>query len=419
MSSAYSSTAPARTSYDLARRDGEHLLALAVGCGWMTRLYLLAGEPSGDRLGGALMQGLRKLGEPQFRGVGGRSMAAQGLASRFDMAELTVMGLTEVLPRLPQLIARIRETAEDVVRWRPDALVTIDSPDFTLRVAARARAQLPNLRVIHYVAPSVWAWRPGRAAKMARHVDHVLALLPFEPPYMEAAGMTCDFVGHPVASRPQPTAEETAAFRSAHGLGPYQPVLLIAPGSRAGELRRLVPDFATAARRLVGRHPDLALLVPVAETVSEEARAAFAGIATQTVLVDGADETAKLIAFAAADAALCASGTVVLELAAADTPMVAAYRTTWLTAQIARRLIRVDTANLVNLVAGRRVVPEFLQEFCDPDVLVDALDPLLSGEGSAADQRAAFVEVMKTLGRGGEPPGLRAARSVLAAVKRS
>lgn len=350
----------------------------------------------------------------RFRGVGGLEMTAAGLTSRFEMADLTVMGLTEVLPRLPLLVRRIRETADDVVAWRPDALVTIDSPDFTLRVAARARKALPGLKVVHYVAPSVWAWRPGRAAKMARHVDHVLALLPFEPPYMHAAGMGCDFVGHPVAGRAVPVADAVTVFRARHGLADGQRTLLMAPGSRRGEVRRLLPDFKLVVERLRHTHRDLAVVVPVAETVDRDVRAAMAGLAPPVVLLPAAaGEGEKHLAFAAADAALCASGTVVLELAAAGTPMVTAYRTTWLTAQIVRRVVRVNTANLINLISGEGIVPEFLQEFVNPNSLTAAVDALLSDPDAGARQVAAFADVMRQLGRGGAPPAERAARSVL------
>ena len=226
-------------------------MTAARGSGTGPRLFLVAGEPSGDRLGGALIEGFRSLGiEPELQGVGGPSMAASGMASRFPMEELSVMGLAEVLPRLPNLLRRIAETAEAVVAMRPDALVTIDSPDFSLRVARAARKRLPGLRTIHYVAPSVWAWRPGRAAKMAEVIDHVLALLPFEPPYMEAAGMTCDFVGHPVAAEPQPDPDAVAALRAELAIAPGQPVLALLPGSRRGEVTRLAPVFAAVAKRL-------------------------------------------------------------------------------------------------------------------------------------------------------------------------
>jgi lipid-A-disaccharide synthase len=233
-------------------------------------LFLIAGEPSGDQLGAALIAGLRQLcGESlRIEGVGGPAMQAEGLQSRFPMDELSVMGIAEVLPRAFHLLRRIRETADAVVHARPDALVTIDSPDFTLRVARRARAALPDLRVIHYVAPSVWAWRPGRAAKMARVVDHVLALLPFEPPYMQAAGMTCDFVGHPAAAVPQASAEEVAGFRAGLGLDPDQRLLCVLPGSRQGEVTRLAPVFAEVIRRLRAEDPRLAVIVPAAANVA-------------------------------------------------------------------------------------------------------------------------------------------------------
>lgn len=381
-------------------------------------LYLVAGEPSGDRLGAALMQALHQE-DPSIRflGIGGRQMTAAGLAPLFDIAELSVMGLTEVLPRLPGLIRRIRQTAEDTLSHRPDALITIDSPSFGLRVAAKVRARNPAIRTIHYVAPSVWAWRPGRAKHMARFVDHVLALLPFEPPYMEAAGMTCDFVGHPIAERPPAPETESAAFRAeidATG----RPLLLLAPGSRRGEVRRLWPAFSDVTRRMAARRPDLAIAIPVAETVADDVATLSAHLTPSPALIlPETGERRKLAAFAAADAALVASGTITLEMAAAATPHVAAYRTSWLTAQIARRLLKVPSANLVNLVAGGTPVPEFLQEYFVPEKVTAALDRLLA-QGDARDaQLAAYRKVLAALGRDGEPPSQRAARSVLEAIK--
>jgi len=381
------------------------------------RLYMIAGEPSGDRLGGALLSALRDRTALTVHGVGGRDMAAAGLTSLFDMADLTVMGLSEVLPRLPTILKRIRQTADDVIARRPDALITVDSPDFTLRVAKRARATLPGLKVIHYVAPSVWAWRPGRAAKMARHVDHVLALLPFEPPFMEAAGMSCDFVGHPVAGRAPPGPEAAAAFRAARGIAPGQKALLMAPGSRKGEVRRLMADFLAAVAALRRDLPDLAVIVPLAETVEAEVRAALATLAAPVhPVAPDAAPAEKAAAMAAADAALCASGTITLEMAAAGTPMVAAYKASWLTAAIVRRVALVNSANLINLISGQVAVPELLQEFCTPAALMDALWPLLTDPAAAKAQRATFAEVMAILGRGGPAPEMRAAESVLAVL---
>ncbi len=391
------------------------------------RLFLVAGEPSGDLLGGALLAGLRQLcGDGLvLDGVGGPAMAAEGLTSRFPMEELSVMGLAEVLPRVPNLLRRIRETGDAAAAMAPDALVTIDSPDFSLRVARRARARRPKLRVIHYVAPSVWAWRPGRARKMARVVDHVLALLPFEPPYMQAAGMTCDFVGHPVAAEPQATPEEVAAIRAELGVAPGQRLLIVLPGSRHGEVTRLGPVFAEVIHRLRAADPGLAVVLPAAAPVVD----ALGGLLPPDAagwprLLDprgrtkAEAEARKRAIFAAADAALPASGTVSLELAAAGTPMVIAYTANPLTGWIVMRMRLIDTATLVNLVTDTRVVPEFFLGNCTPNKITPAVADLLEDPAAAATQRAVGARAMDLLGRGGEPPGLRAARSVLAAIGR-
>ena len=383
--------------------------------------YIVAGEPSGDRLGGALMQGLATETGIAFHGVGGRDMIAAGLDSLFDMSELSVMGVSEVLPRLPNLLRRIRQTAQDIIARCPDVLITIDSPDFTLRVAPQGPRSLARVEDRSLCcASSVWAWRPARARKMARYVDHVLALLPFEPAYMQAAGMTCDFVGHPVAGRAQPTRSEIAAFRKRHGIADWHTVLLLAPGSRHGEIRRLLPDFCATIMRLRAEQPDLAVVCPVAETVEADVRGALSSLLPPAHLVlPNEGEVEKLRAFAAADLALCASGTVTLELAAAGTPMVAAYKTTWLTAQIVRRVVKISSANLINIVHGQPVVPEFLQERCTVAALTSALRPLLHDGPARTQQSEAFDAVLAALGRDGVPPARRAARSVLAALGRS
>ena len=382
-------------------------------------VYIIAGEPSGDRLGGALMEAMNAEAGVVFHGVGGRDMMAAGLKPLFDMSDLTVMGLSEVLPRLPMILRRIRETVEDIIARKPDVLVTIDAPDFSLRVARRVRKALPDLKTVHYVAPSVWAWRPGRAAKMARHVDHVLALLPFEPPYMEAAGMSCDFVGHPVVTRPVPVDADCAAFRTRNAIPQDRKLLLVAPGSRNGEVRRLGQDFLGTVQRLRQQDPDLHVVCPVAEQVEASVRELLAPLSPDLHFVSSSDgEAEKMLAFAASDAALCASGTVTLEIAAMGTPMVAAYRTTWLTAQIVRRVVKVRTANLINLVSDKDVVPEFLQEYCSVDSLSEALQPLLSDPEAAKRQRDVFDQVLGALGRGGTPPAERAARSVLQFLER-
>ena len=375
------------------------------------RIFVIAGEPSGDALGGAVMAGLREL-DPgvTFDGVGGPLMQAQGLVSRFPMDELSVMGLAEVLPKYRALKRRIAECADAVLATRPDVLLTIDSPDFCLRVAKLVKAR-SAIRTIHYVAPSVWAWRPGRAAKMARHIDHVLALLPFEPPYMEAAGMSCDFVGHPVVAQPVATEAEAQAFRATLGPGP---VVLALPGSRKGEVTRLAETFGGALELLHRTAPHLRVVVPCAGPVAALVRDLTRDWPGRPLLIAPEDAATKRAAFRAANVALAASGTVSLELAAAGTPMVIAYDMNWLSRQIIGRMLLVDTVTLVNLVSDTRAVPEFIGPACTSQRIADGLRDVLARPDA---QRAAMALTMDRLGRGGEAPGLRAARSVLAHVR--
>jgi len=380
------------------------------------RAFLVAGEPSGDRLGGTLMQGLRQLAPGiTFDGVGGPQMQAQGLVSRFPMDELSVMGIAEVLPKYFDLKRRIEQTAHAVIEVKPDVLITIYSPDFCLRVARLVKAET-RVRTVHYVAPSVWAWRPKRADRMARVIDHVLALLPFEPPYMQAAGMACDFVGHPVVAEPVATAGEVSRFRARHGLGAV-PVLLVLPGSRKGEVAKLAPVFGTALGPVLAARPDLQVVVPAAAPVAGMVREMASDWPGAPLILDPGDSdpataaTDKRAAFATAQLALAASGTVALELAAADTPMVMAYKVNWLTWQLVRPMVRVDTANLVNLVSNTRVVPECLGPDCRPELIARAMLEVLKHPGA---QKDAMRLTMERLGQGGEAPGLRAARAVLA-----
>jgi lipid-A-disaccharide synthase len=369
-------------------------------------LYLIAGEPSGDRLGAALMAGLKALSPGvEFHGIGGPLMQAEGMVSLFPMEELSIMGLVEVLPKYRALKRRIAEAAADVLAAQPAALITIDSPDFCLRVAALVKQSRPDLRTIHYVAPSVWAWRPGRAAKMARHIDHVLALLPFEPPYMHAAGMTCDFVGHPVVSEPLASPEERAVMA---GEGP---LLLALPGSRKGEVSRLCPVFGATIARLKAQHPTLRVALPTVRGVEPLVRDLTRDWAVAPQIIT--DAAQKRVAFALADVALAASGTVSLELAANACPMVIAYDMNRLTLWLMRRAAQVDTVTLVNLVSETRVVPEFIGARCRPDLIAPALEALLADPSC---QTQAMQVTMQRLGQGGDAPGLRAARSVLAAL---
>ncbi|MFD1511210.1 lipid-A-disaccharide synthase [Lacimonas salitolerans] len=381
------------------------------------KVFVIAGEASGDRLGAALMAGLKSLRTVAFQGVAGPMMQAEGMQSLFPMEELSVMGLAEILPKYRQLKRRIDQTAQAVLAAKPDVLITIDSPDFSLRVARRVKAA-SDIRTVHYVAPTVWAWRPGRAAKMAQVIDQVLALFPFEPPFMQAAGMRCDFVGHPVVSEPVADAAEAQAFRAAQGLGDA-PLLLLLPGSRRGEVGRLMPVFGDVCARLRRDQPGLRVVIPAVTHVADMIGQATAAWPDKPLILDprGVDAATfaahKRAAFAAADVALAASGTVSLELAASGTPMVIAYDMTWLSRQIISRMLLVDTVTLVNLVSDTRVVPEFIGSKCRPDLIAPAVRDVLAAPEA---QRAAMELTMERLGRGQAAPGLRAATAVLSGL---
>ena len=253
------------------------------------KIFLLSGEPSGDRLGAALMVGLKELcPDIEFRGIAGPLMQAEGMESLFPMEALSVMGIAEVLPRYPDLKRKLRQAAEDCIAWKPDVLLTIDSPDFSLRLAKLVKAA-NDVRTIHYVAPSVWAWRSGRAIKMARSIDHVLALLPFEPPFMEQAGMRCDFVGHPVVSEPLAGEADAQAFRQAEGLGDA-PLILVLPGSRRSEIDRLSGIFGNAIGSVLAKTPEARIVVPTIASVADAVISATRHWPEKPIVLDPRDD---------------------------------------------------------------------------------------------------------------------------------
>lgn len=382
------------------------------------KIFIIAGEPSGDKLGGALMRGLKTvLGDSsvEFQGIGGVNMADQGLTSRFAMSELSIMGIAEVLPKYRHLKRRISETADAVVAADPDVLITIDSPDFCLRVAKLVKRK-SHIRTVHYVAPTVWAWRAGRAVKMARVIDHVLALFPFEPSFMQAAGMDCDFVGHPVVSEPVATEIEMAEFRDKYTLG-SSPILLVLPGSRRGEVMRLAPIFGQSLAPVLQRFPDLKVVIPTTHATANILPDLVQDWGFPVTILDPNNMRnenyliEKRALFKLSIAALAASGTVSLELAAAKTPMVIAYDMNWISRKIISRMLKVDTVTLVNLVSDTRVVPEFIGENCKPDQICEAVVSILD---APKKQIEAMEITMERLGLNGEDPGLRAAKAILA-----
>jgi lipid-A-disaccharide synthase len=376
-------------------------------------IMLVCGEPSGDQLGAELMAGLRTLSSDTTRiiGVGGTAMTAQGLNSLYPLDATAVMGLREVVPRIPEILRRVRIAAEYALATKPDALVCIDSPDFTHRIARAVKRQNPAIRTVNYVAPQVWASRPGRARKMAKYFDLVLALLPFEVPFFEAHGVHAAFVGHPVIER---AARMTGgdALRARLGIAADAPLLVVLPGSRTSEVSLLLPVFRQAVAELAKSVPGLVCVLPTVPNVSVKVRKGTVNWPAPLDILEGDND--KFASFDAADVALAASGTVTTELALSQTPMVVGYKLGWLTYALARPFIVAKFATLVNILLDREAVPEFIQEKCTPDALAAALLPLFRDPKARDAQTAALKAAVHELGGDDEPPSLRAARTLLA-----
>jgi lipid-A-disaccharide synthase len=375
------------------------------------KVFIIAGEESGDLLGSALIAALRRSAHVPlaFEGIGGRAMAAQGVPSLFPIDHLAIVGVSAIPRRLPAILRSIRRAAERVVAVRPDVLVIIDSPDFTHRVARRVRAAAPNIPIVDYVSPSVWAWRPGRARAMRGYVDHVLALLPFEPAaHARLDGPVCTFVGHPLAeeiARLRPNAEETVR----RGTAP--PVVLVLPGSRSGEIARHLDVFGAAAALTADRCGPLDLVLPTVPHLAERVRHETTDWRVRPrVVVETAD---KWAAFRVARAALAASGTVTLELALAGVPTVVAYRVALITELIYRAAVRASTIVLANLVLGENVVPEITQRQATPERLAAALAPLIADSPERHAQIAALARIDAIMGIGTARPSETAAEIVL------
>jgi lipid-A-disaccharide synthase len=380
-------------------------------------IFLIATEESGDRLGASLMKVLRQRlgGAVRFEGVGGQSMAREGLTSLFPIEELSIMGLAAVVKHLPMILRRIRQTADAVTQASPDILVIIDSPDFTHRVARRVRARDPAIPIIDYVSPSVWAWRPGRARAMLRYVDHVLALLPFEPEaYRRLRGPPCSYVGHPLTEqigRLRPGDDEQKRRDQP------PPVLLVLPGSRRSEIRHHMAVFGETLGRLQAEAVPFELILPTMPHLQEAVGEGVKGWPVQPRIVVGENE--KRAAFRIAHAAFVKSGTVTLELAIAGVPMVAAYKVGAVEASIMRRVIRTPSVILANLVIGENVVPEFIQQDCTPEKLAPALREILEDSALRRRQVDAFTRIDAIMSTGNQPPSVRAADIVLATLRKA
>jgi lipid-A-disaccharide synthase len=380
------------------------------------KIFLIATEESGDRLGSALMKVLRqRLGDGvQFVGVGGHTMAREGLETLFPIEQLSIVGFAAVVQQLPKILRLIRETVEAVTESAPDALVIIDSPDFTHRVARRVRARNPAIPIVDYVSPQLWAWRPGRARTMLGYVDHVLGLLPFEPEeYRKLGGPPCSYVGHPLIEQLpslRPNAEEQKRRDG------ELPVLLVLPGSRRSEIRHHLDAFGATLGRLQTEGRALELMLPTMPHLEATIREGIANWPVKPQIVVGENE--KRAAFRIAHAALAKSGTVTLELALSGIPMVTAYRVSAIEAFILRRAVNVSTVILANLVIGKDVIPEFLQEECTPEKLAPALADLLTDSPLRKKQVEAFAQLDQIMATGNKPPSVLAADIVLATMRK-
>ena len=380
-------------------------------------LFVVAGEVSGDHLGGKLMQALRDAAgrEISFRGVGGVTMEKAGLQSLFPMADIAVMGFLPVIANLPRLLNRIRQTADAIIANPPDALIIIDSPDFTHRVARRVRAKCPDVPIIDYVSPTVWAWRPGRAARMRAYVDHLLALLPFEPRvHRELGGPACTYTGHPLIERLadlRPGREDEIRRETA------PPLVVVLPGSRRSEIARLLAVFGETLQLTRATAGDFEVVLPAVDHLVDEIRKHVASWPIQPRIVTG--EREKFAAFRQARAALAASGTVTLELGLAGVPAVVAYKVSRLEEIIARRLVKTKWMTLTNIILGEGAVPEFLQDDANPQTLSTHLAAIIR----KGEERSGQVRALERLGQAmelpeGELPSHKAAQTVLDVIAR-
>jgi lipid-A-disaccharide synthase len=378
-------------------------------------IFLVTGEPSGDVLGGRLIAALRRRTGENLRiaGIGGEHMREEGLESLVPLEDIAVAGVAEVLPRAPLILRRVHETVAAIRSLRPDAVVTIDSSGFSWRIAHGLRRRGETLPLIHYVAPMVWAWRAGRARRMARWYNHLMTLLPFEPPYFERVGLACSYVGHPVLESGADRGD-AVRFRSTYGLSDDAVLITVLPGSRHFEVRLLLPIFGAALDRLGQLIGPFRVVVPTVGTVAAAVAQAAASWPGLPIIVHHPE--AKYDAFAASRMALAASGSVALELALAGLPMVVGYRLHPLTEAFLDRALKVRQVNLVNLLLGKPLVAELLGPNCTPERLAVAVAELAADEGVRTGHRRGYDQAMRRLEIGGVPPSLRAADQILKIV---
>ena len=365
------------------------------------KVYFIAGEPSGDLLASRLMRALRqKLGDRvQFCGVGGETMAEEGLTSLFDISDLAIMGFFEVFKSLPIVLKRMRQIWDDIAKVQPDIVITVDSWSFSQRIHAGMKKRHLNMPHIHYVAPQVWAWKAKRAKTIKKWIDHLLCLLPFEAPLFTKHGMPCTYVGHSVIESGADKGDETRFFAEHPEVDPQSFIVTVLPGSRKTELKYLLPVFEQVVERLKEKHPSLVVVMPTVQTVAQRLQQAVQMWKVPVIIVQG--RQARYDAFAASRLAVAASGTVSLELAMARIPHLIAYKLNRVTGFLARRVLKIKYVNLINILADQPIIPECLQENCTPDYILAQVEKLSGPEGAEQIKRAETE--LKKLGMSTQP----------------
>lgn len=388
------------------------------------KIYIIAGEPSGDALGAKLMKALKAQAESSidFYGIGGKEMEEEGVKSLFPMSELSLMGFVEVIPYIPQLFKRINQTVLDIMKLNPAVVITIDSPGFSFRVAGKLcenKAKEKGMKLVHYVAPTVWAYKPGRAEKIAKIYDHLLVLLPFEPPYFDKVKLPNSFTGHPIIEE-DIIKGDGAAFRMKHGIPDEARILCIMPGSRLNEVSRLLPVFFKSVKLLSEKFSDLCVVIPAVPSVADRIKKTVNKLSgkVRVVIVENVEE--KYHAYAASNMALAKSGTGTLELSIAGVPMIIAYKVNFISGWIARFIVKVKYVNLLNLISGIEIIPEFIQWSCKPEFLAQKLEELFQYPELQKKQVELSKKALCELGLGQKTlPSEKAARAVLQVIKTS
>lgn len=381
------------------------------------KYYLIAGEPSGDALGSRLMTALRAQDKKaQFHGLGGENMQAEGFVSLFDTTDLAIMGLAEVISSIPKILRRINETINNIIEVKPDVVITIDSWSFSSRIHKRLRCLNLQIPQIHYVAPQVWAWKKKRARTMYKYIDLLLTLFPNEPKYFTPYNMETVFVGHPVIESTIVSGNSENKFKKANNINSNNKLMLVLPGSRHNEVQRLLPDFLEVVKQMHNKHPDFSFVIPTVSTVKKQVKEMVKKSGLPIKIIEGQEN--RRDAFKDADVAIAASGTVALELAIVNVPHIIAYKVPKITEWLMRKFLHIQYVNLTNILLGREIVPELLQQDCNPQHILSYVEQFIDGKPIYHHQMEGFDKVRKLLGMDAQKPSINAAKTIIAYIKK-